>query len=356
MPQIDLRKVSHPANSEFRLARSPFYLIAHADFNYHEDILSVLTKRGVNRLMYRILTVLREHAPASISFLAHQSLAKRNTISRVVERMSEKGLVKAYTNSRDNRVTDVEMTAAGRDLLAELAPLIGRLYERAFVGVSNDEIEQLVGILQKITNNLDRHLIESFSEIPSEGLIRSSHLTPGQAWTIGFDSLGSAGLSLITCSNPAERSSPSTEEVGSDRFQSSVDAAYAVLDAHRRNLLGTDVTVDRTLTVRGQTFGDGHCDGRLALGVLVALCSAHLQKSVRDQMAFVGDIGAEGEISPLDRPLDLVELAAAEGAREIIMPVSCRRSLVDLPDDLATEIEIRFYASASEAVTKALAR
>jgi ATP-dependent Lon protease len=35
------------------------------------------------------------------------------------------------------------------------------------------------------------------------------------------------------------------------------------------------------------------------------------------------------------------------------MPVSCRRALADVSDEIATQIEILFYANVSDALTKA---
>jgi len=36
------------------------------------------------------------------------------------------------------------------------------------------------------------------------------------------------------------------------------------------------------------------------------------------------------------------------------MPVSCRRHLFDLPDDMATKIAILFYSDARDALVKAI--
>ena len=42
-------------------------------------------------------------------------------------------------------------------------------------------------------------------------------------------------------------------------------------------------------------------------------------------------------------------------AQTLLMPVSCRRQLNDLPDDIWTRIRIEFYKDAPDAVFKALA-
>ena len=42
-----------------------------------------------------------------------------------------------------------------------------------------------------------------------------------------------------------------------------------------------------------------------------------------------------------------------KGAAMVLLPVSCRRALVDLSDDLATKVESLYYLDASDALRKA---
>jgi ATP-dependent Lon protease len=53
--------------------------------------------------------------------------------------------------------------------------------------------------------------------------------------------------------------------------------------------------------------------------------------------------------------LAMVELAVEKGASVILMPVSSRKQLFDLSDDLATKITAVFYSDAREAFIKAIA-
>lgn len=149
-----------PTSKAFRLSGSPFYLIAHADFKYHEDMEAVMVKRGLNKSIYRILTVLRENEPSSISHLADTALIKRSTVSRIVDRMRELGLVTTANNSEDSRITEVSMTAEGRRTLDSLTPMVARQFNRATQGVTEQELNQLVRTLQRIIANLSRLPIE----------------------------------------------------------------------------------------------------------------------------------------------------------------------------------------------------
>ncbi len=160
MAKIDYRKLCDPTNPDFKLETSPFYLMAHADFQYHLDVSAVLTKYGVNKSMYRIMTVLRENQPANIGFLSEAALTKRTTVSRIIDRMVQMDLASTSSGEEDNRMTEVTLTQGGMDLLATLTPVVGRQFLRAIVGVSNAELAQLIATLQKISSNLGKLAIE----------------------------------------------------------------------------------------------------------------------------------------------------------------------------------------------------
>jgi hypothetical protein len=69
---------------------------------------------------------------------------------------------------------------------------------------------------------------------------------------------------------------------------------------------------------------------------------------------------ASGRPAPVDRiewvhnPLDVVELALEKGAATVLMPVSCRRPLVDLSDDVATKVQVLSYLDAADALRKSI--
>lgn len=154
------RGVYDPSSPNFRLDNSPFYLMAHADFKYHEEMDKVLHKHGVSKPVYRVMTVLRERQPASIGAIAELALTKRSTVSRIIDRMVEQGLVTTESNPDDNRITEVTLTPAGQQTLRKLTPIVGRQFVRAMEGVSDRDIAHLLRTLQKISANLSRLPIE----------------------------------------------------------------------------------------------------------------------------------------------------------------------------------------------------
>ena len=87
---------------------------------------------------------------------------------------------------------------------------------------------------------------------------------------------------------------------------------------------------------------------------LIAFCTALLKKNVRGGLIIVGEINLGGSIEPIHNPVTIAEIAVEKGASALLMPVSCRRQLVDLSDDMATKIDIQFYSDTKDALLKAM--
>ena len=79
-----------------------------------------------------------------------------------------------------------------------------------------------------------------------------------------------------------------------------------------------------------------------------------LKKPVRGGLILVGEINLGGSIEPLMNAVNVIELAIEKGAQAALLPVSCRRQLFDLSDDMATKIDVQFYSDARDAMLKAL--
>lgn len=156
----ELPKHLDPAKADFDLFISPFYLIAHADFKYHEDLDVAISKYGLDRATYRLLTVLMRRSPISIKDLATLALLKRSTASRALERMRREGWIKDNLNQTDNRITDVYLTTAGRDLAEKVMRLGSRQLKRAVDGLDESQLANLVALLQSLVRNLSKLPIE----------------------------------------------------------------------------------------------------------------------------------------------------------------------------------------------------
>ena len=68
-----------------------------------------------------------------------------------------------------------------------------------------------------------------------------------------------------------------------------------------------------------------------------------------------GGLNLGGSIEPICNPVAVVEVAVEKVGASILMPISSRRQLIDLPDELAAKITLHFYLDARDALPKSLA-
>ena len=103
-----------------------------------------------------------------------------------------------------------------------------------------------------------------------------------------------------------------------------------------------------------RAFDAGKSGNATGLAVLVALCSALLQKSTKGGLVVIGGLNLGGSIDPVHNAVNVAELAVEKGATTLLVPVSARKQLNDLPDDLITKVNILYYTDPREALLKAI--
>ena len=95
--------------------------------------------------------------------------------------------------------------------------------------------------------------------------------------------------------------------------------------------------------------------GRFSAFPLYWHCAVDFWEKVsRVDLATVGGLNLGGTLDPVHNAVSVAELAVEKGATELLIPISSRRQLNDLSDDMATKLSILYYADAREALLKAL--
>lgn len=89
-------------------------------------------------------------------------------------------------------------------------------------------------------------------------------------------------------------------------------------------------------------------DGAVVLSVLI-------NRSLRGGLVVVGGLNLGGSLEVIHNAIDVVELAVEKGASLVLMPVTARKQLVDLSDEMATKVNVLFYGDVREAFVKAIA-
>lgn len=126
------------------------------------------------------------------------------------------------------------------------------------------------------------------------------------------------------------------------------------LYARATQLIGDRDPRSHEFTVQLRAFDAAKKGSKLGVASLIAMCSSLLKKSVKGGLIVVGEINLGGSIEPINNAVNIAELAIEKGAGTLLMPVTARRQLYDLSDDMAIKIDIQFYQDARDALLKAL--
>jgi ATP-dependent Lon protease len=121
-----------------------------------------------------------------------------------------------------------------------------------------------------------------------------------------------------------------------------------------RNVVGDRDPREQEFTIQLRAIDAHKSGGGLGVAVLVALCGSVLGRNSRGGTIVVGSASLGGSIELVPNSVEIAELAIEKQAQTLLMPVSARRQLNDLPDELWTRISIEFYKDPADAVFKAL--
>ena len=200
--------------------------------------------------------------------------------------------------------------------------------------------------------------VEKFVQTPelqNENSIGGDPLEPGQVWSISPGGLDEhPGLYRIEINEGPGAGVKILNKPVPPAFKESMGFAEQNLYARAVQLVGDKEPRQHEFSVQLRAFDASKSGAKLGIAALVALCTSLLKKSVRGGLIIVGEINLGGSIAPIHNPVTLAEIAVEKGATALLMPVSCRRQLLDLSDDMATKIDIQFYSDAREALLKAI--
>lgn len=272
---------------------------------------------------------------------------------------------------------------SGRDTNAvnkTVSGLLKLLYPSADVPVPDEDLEWAVRIAMEVRRRVkeqqkrvgaaefrNTHFsyimgadgVEKFvstPELQSDNSIGGDPLEPGQVWTISpGGGEENSGLYRIEVNEGPGSGVKVLNKPIPPAFRESIGFAEQNLYARSVQLVGDKDPRQHEFTVQLRAFDAAKSGAKLGVASLIALCTSLLKRSVRGGLIIVGEINLGGSIEPVHNAVTIAEIAVEKGATSLLMPVACRRQLVDLSDDMATKIDIQFYSDARDALLKAMA-
>jgi DNA-binding MarR family transcriptional regulator len=119
---------------------------------------AVLKQHGITSAQYNVLRILRGAGERGLHCggIAERMITAEPDVTRLLTRMERLGLLTRWRDDNDRRVVTAFATGRGLCLLDELETPLRELQRRQFGLLSNDEIDGLIGGLEKVRESVGR--------------------------------------------------------------------------------------------------------------------------------------------------------------------------------------------------------
>ena len=272
---------------------------------------------------------------------------------------------------------------SGRDIEAvnkTASGLLKLLFPDPSMNVADDELEQIVRIAlearRRIKEQQKRCLksefrnthfsytlgldgVEQFVSTPelhSDEAIEGDPLPPGQVWAISPGSKeAGAGLYRIEVTvGPGNGAVKILNTPTPPGFRESVKVGEQNLYNQSKMLVGDRDPRAHEFNLQMRAMDNDRSGTGVGLPVLIALAGSLLERSTKGGLIIVGSLNLGGSVEMIPNAVAIAEVAVEKQATTLLMPVSARRQLNDLPDELWTKISIEFYSDPADAFFKAI--
>jgi DNA-binding MarR family transcriptional regulator len=138
--------------TEETLEREIYLLLQHVSGELIHELATLLRPAGVTPEQYHVLRILQDagSAGAPLSAVAERSPVGDPDVTRLLDRLEQRGLARRERDSRDRRVVTARITSDGRRLLDKLEEPVAALHARQLGPVGERGLQALRKLLQKV--------------------------------------------------------------------------------------------------------------------------------------------------------------------------------------------------------------
>jgi len=149
---IPKRSASSASKSSYRLDDQIGFLLRKAH-QRHRSIFSRSIGARIATTQFAAMASLYTEGPTSQNQLGRRTAMDSATITGVINRLQQRGLVKSSASPADDRLSIIDLTPEGRDLIEHLLPRGEEISADTLAPLTPSERETLVRLLGKISES-----------------------------------------------------------------------------------------------------------------------------------------------------------------------------------------------------------
>ena len=149
LSRADVRTVAQPEPAGLSVGQ----LMSRARASLLTSLDAELERFGLNSTQFIVLKHLGEGVADTAADLCRLNRYDTGAMTRILDRLEEKGLVRRERGREDRRVVFLRLAPAGKALLPRLLAVGTRVLDAHLAGFGSEEIEALKGYLQRMIAN-----------------------------------------------------------------------------------------------------------------------------------------------------------------------------------------------------------
>jgi DNA-binding MarR family transcriptional regulator len=102
-----------------------------------------------------VLDILYKHQRLSQNLIAEKTFKDAPTVTRIIDLLCKKELANRVMDEADRRKFNIELTRYGKQKVEHLLPIVKSVRQKGWEGLSQQDYDSLIRILNTIYNNFD---------------------------------------------------------------------------------------------------------------------------------------------------------------------------------------------------------
>ena len=115
---------------------------------------------GLTGPQLTVIKLLESFGDLSLSSLSERIRAQNSTVTGIIDRMEREGLVRRERSTTDRRVVYIRLSDKGSKLAREIAVEPMEIFRGALLGLSRDDLRDLLRILAKLQKRVRARVID----------------------------------------------------------------------------------------------------------------------------------------------------------------------------------------------------
>lgn len=138
------------------MEENPAFLMADAARLFRKAFNARARELGLTGQQWRVLVVIRRNPGLRQSVAAEMLEVEPITLSRMVDRLADAGMVERRADPTDRRAWSLYLSAAAEPLMDRMRAMAEALTDDALEGFTAEERQQLVQLAERYRANLSR--------------------------------------------------------------------------------------------------------------------------------------------------------------------------------------------------------